>query len=381
MQLNHSLTLLRAIGLGFVLASASARGAAPAADMESEIRDDVPRGLTPSLYANDLESAGTLGVGRIAADVANNLPALEEVTAWLAPGAIDLGFDKVRPVIARDNEEMVEFLRRGIVDVVSETPMSALFFVEAAGASIILREHRGGQAAYRSVILVQEDSPIASLAGLRGRRLACKDAGSTAAFLFPIAAIKRAGVGATKIFDAAEAPAKDSVSYFFTGSESSVLSAVARGTADAGAMNEEDWNRFRHEKPGVTSKLRVLYESELLPRGFVLTGPAITAKQRDGIRELMLTMANDKRGLEALAQNENVDGFDPIGDALEHEIATLRETYALVRDHLRNSVRRDLPASARDYRRTNDRDDISDTVRDGIPDTDGMPAVAREDIH
>jgi phosphonate transport system substrate-binding protein len=302
---------------------------------ELTVRDEAPRGRPPSLFGAELEAPGTLGIGRIARDVAKNLPDLEAVARWLTPGAADLGFDKVRPVIARDNQEMIDFLKRGIVDIVSETPISALHFVEQAGASIILRERRMGHDEYRSVILVREDSAIRSLADLAGRRIAYEDAGSTTAFLLPLAAIKRAGLRTVLIDDPTEPPIEGAVAYFFARSEKSILTAISRGVADAGAMSDENWKDFRHDKPESASDLRVLHQSEPVPRAFVLTGPLVTTKQRDGLRELLLTMANDRRGLEALDRYDEVDGFDPIGSAIEREIASLGETLALVREELR----------------------------------------------
>jgi phosphonate transport system substrate-binding protein len=302
---------------------------------ESRLREEPLRGRSPSLYGSELEEPGTLGVGRIARDVAKHLPALEAVAKWLAPGAADLGFDKVRPVIARDNAEMVDFLERGIVDVVSETPLSALHFVKEANASIILRERRMGRDEYRSVILVREDSPIRTLSDLAGRRIAYEDSGSTTAFLLPLAAIKRAGLRTFEIDDPTAPPVEGAVAYFFARSESSILTAVSRGVADAGAMSDEDWNDFRHDKPGPASSLRVLHQSEPVPRAFVLVGPAMTPKQRDGLRELLLTMVNDRRGLETLDRYNEIDGFDPIGSTIEREIAALDETHALVREEIR----------------------------------------------
>jgi phosphonate transport system substrate-binding protein len=297
-------------------------------------RDDTPKARTPSLYGSDLEAPNTLGVGRIARNVGKHLPALEAVARWLEPGAADLGFDKVRPVIARDNAEMVDFLERGIVDLVSETPLSALHFVEKAGATLLLRERRTGRDEYRSVILVRDDSPIRSLADLASRRIACEDAGSTTAFLLPLAAIKRAGLRTVEIDDVTEPPVEGAVAYFFAQSETSILTAVSRGVADAGAMSDDNWKDFLQDKPGPAGMLRVLHESSPVPRAFVLAGPRTTQKQRDGLRELLLTMANDRRGIEVLERYDDINGFDPIGSVLEGQIAELGEIHALVREEL-----------------------------------------------
>ncbi|MFN2425615.1 MAG: phosphate/phosphite/phosphonate ABC transporter substrate-binding protein [Candidatus Binatia bacterium] len=302
---------------------------------EFEIAEKAPRGAVPSLFGEELLEPGVLGVGRIARDVSEHLPRVEAMAAYLSPRIAALGFTRARPVLARDNAEMADFLRRGIVDLFSESPVSAVHLAETAGALILLRERREGSATYSSVIFVRSDSPVRTLSDLRGRRVAFEDAGSTTTCLLPLAAIKSAGVETALLEEPASPPVPGVAAYYFTLSESSIPTAVARSAADAGALSNLGWDKLNLKMPAAVARLRVIHTSQAVPRAFAMTGPAVTPSQRDGLRALLLAMQDSADGREVLQEYGDVDGFDTINAALEGDIAGLESTYALVREEMR----------------------------------------------
>ena len=299
-----------------------------------EVVDQAPRGQPPSLFRQDLEKADTLGVGRIARDVDEHLPAVEALSTYLGSRIAHLGYARARAVLARDNAEMADFLRRGIVDIVSETPLSAVHLVEAAGASIILRERRKKSESYASVIFVRADSPVRTLADLRGRRIAFEDRGSTTACLLPLAEIKRAGLQPVPLEDSMSPPVENAVGYYFTLSESSIATSVARRVADAGALSDEEWRSLQHEQPQPPVELRIIHTSDPVPRAFVLTGPGVSPAQRDGLRKLLLAMEGEDDGSDVLKRYGKVDGFDAIDGELEARIRSLQATHSLLREEM-----------------------------------------------
>lgn len=296
--------------------------------------DPADLGKPPVLFAAELEQPDTLGVGRVARNVSTHLPALDAMASWLDDRIHVLGFQRARPVVARDNAEMAEFLRRGIVDVVSETPLSAIHFAKTAGATILLREIRSGHATYDSVVFTRKDSTVRSLEDLRSRRIAFEDPGSTTAFLLPLASIKRAGLPAVALANAMQDVPGDAVGYFFALSEKAIIAAVTRNVADAGALSSEDWTALAARHPESFAGLRLIYESDKLPRAFVLTGPAITSEQRLGLRKLLLSMSDDADGEEALERYNKVDQFRAVDAEAERSLADLEESYLLVEQEM-----------------------------------------------
>lgn len=312
-------------------------GADRVAARELEIAS--PRPKAPALFGADLEDPATLGVGRIARDVGEHLPAVQAMADWLDERVAGLGWKRVRPVVARDNAEMVDFLRRGIVDVVSETPLSALLYVHTAGARLLLRERRKGEQTYSSLVFVREDSPLTSLADLRGRRIAFEDAGSTTAFLLPLAAMKRAGMNVVRLDDAKSAPDEFSVGYYFTLSERSIPTAVLRGAADAGALSNQEFEELQRKQPERAASLRVIHRSAPVPRAFLIAAPGVTAAQRDSLVALMHAMQDDSQGLRLLYEFNKVDRFDPLDASVEASMQELETTYAIVQDEVVEATR------------------------------------------
>ncbi len=322
-----------------LLLAASVTGSPGSASALESGDAGAPRPLVPALYAADLEDPATLGVGRIARDVNEHLAAVEAMSGWIDERIAGLGWTRARPVVARDNAEMVDFLRRGIVDVVSETPLSALLYVRAAGASLLLRERRKGERSYSSLLFVRDDSPLTSLADLRGRRVAFEDAGSTAAFLLPLAAMKRTGTRVVRLDDSTSAPDEFSIGYYFTLSESSIPTAVLRGVADAGALSNQEFEELHAERPERAAELRVIHRSAPVPRAFLLAGPRVDAAQREALRRLMLEMQEDAAGRRILSGFNKIDRFDPVDATVDAEMKELEASYALVEDEIAEGTR------------------------------------------
>ena len=303
--------------------------------LASGVAQFPPSPDVPTLFGKELELPDTLGVGRVAKDVAEHLPEIEPLAAWLADRTGDLGLARARPVIARDNAQMIDFLRRGIVDVVSESPISALQLAEGSGASILLLERSDGRVNDASLLLVNCEGPITSLSELAGKRVVFEDPASTIGFALPLAAIRSAGLRAVELAHPMDEPPTDGIGYFFSNSEYSIVSAVARGLADAGAVSDQDWRRIEARDGRLVRELTPIWESRKVPRFVVLLGPTMTARQREGIRDLLLHAADDGPGRAVLQKYHDVDRFDAVDAGFETEIGELRAMYPSVRDEVR----------------------------------------------
>jgi hypothetical protein len=86
----------------------------------------------------------TIVVGRVTENPKKHFPRLEGFANYLARRLNSVGIAAGRAEIGRDNRQMIAYLREGKVDLVSETALSALLFVERIGAEILLREWKKG---------------------------------------------------------------------------------------------------------------------------------------------------------------------------------------------------------------------------------------------
>ena len=296
--------------------------------------DPATLGAAPALFRDELSQPDTLGVGRVARNVPEHLPELDAMARWLDDRIASVGFARARPVVARDNAEMLEFLRLGIVDVVSETPLSAMHFVKSAGATILLHEIRDGGPTYDSVVFVRKDSSIRTLADLRSRRIAFEDPGSTTAFLLPLASFKRAGLAMVELGGSMQPPPEGSVGYFFAQSESSIVTAVTRKVADAGALSNEEWEDLAKKNPEAAAVLEPIWESDEIPRAFVVAGPSLAPAQREKLARLLVSMHDDEDGETAMERYNDVKEFRALDGEYGSALARLEETYTLVDEEI-----------------------------------------------
>jgi phosphonate transport system substrate-binding protein len=296
-------------------------------------QDERPRAAPPVLFARELAMPDTLGVGRVSEDVAADLPAVEALSDILVTGDDRSAFVRARPVLARDLDEMAEFLQSGIVDLLSAEPMEAIHAVRSGGAAILLRERRGEHASSATVVFVREDSPIRRLSELVGGDLALGRGANDTAHLLPLAAVRAEGLGIARVRGPGGEPPPGQAGYFLLPPDTSVLRAVWRKVAEAGAVSTETWER--EEAAGNTDGLRILRKLAEFPQAFVLTGPACDEAGREALRRALLDLPSRPGGKEILDRYGSVTGFEAIDEETARQISRLQDLYDLIAEEPR----------------------------------------------
>ena len=139
----------------------------------------------------------TFVLGKVTANARKSYQRLRAMADYLGPRLEDLGIRHTKVRLARNNREMVGFLRRGWVDCFSESPLSALYLAENGGAELLLREWKKGAPSYHTVFIARKGGGIDSLSDLRGKRIVFEDPGSTSAYLVPFSILR--GLGFTMV--------------------------------------------------------------------------------------------------------------------------------------------------------------------------------------
>jgi phosphonate transport system substrate-binding protein len=291
-----------------------------------------PLGEPPALFREELQLPDTLGVGRVGADVARQFPAVEALTDYLTERAAEVRYARALPVLAREREEIVGFLKSGIADLVSAEPLDAMHDVQESGGTVLLAERRGDRAVYRAVVFVREDSPARSLADLDGDCFAFGRGDSGTSYLVPLAALRERGLSLSRMGGPAGEPPAGHGGFFVLEKDTSVPLAVTRRVAAAGAVTNEEWER--EQSLGNTTGLRIVHTGPDLPRALVVAGPGMSADRRDAVRRTLLAMQDDPAGRAALAAYGNVTDFAPIDEGLRQDIEHVRRLYEQVRDEV-----------------------------------------------
>jgi phosphonate transport system substrate-binding protein len=216
--------------------------------------------------------------------------------------------------LSRDYSDAVRMLQKGETQV---TSLGDVTFVEAQqgfGATPILKPlNSQGEPFYTSIIIVREDSPIETVADLKGKSFAFSSHHSTSGNLIPRYYLYRRGIS---LFDFS--------SYYNFDSHDAVAKAVLKGKVDAGAV--KDVVAHRHKEHG----LRYLAISEPIP-----SVPLVV--RRDAPPEFI---AHLKRALLAInpadpAQRERMKNWDPefrngFVEASEKDYASIYQMMAAI---------------------------------------------------
>lgn len=188
----------------------------------------------------------------------------------------------------------IEALSRGEVDFVRFGPVS---YVVAKGSNpgirLLAMESNNGAKSFNGVIAVPEASPLKKLEDLRGKHLAFGARLSTTGRYLPQAAMVKAGI-----------LAKDLDGYTYLDRHDKVAFAVAAGQYDAGAMNEETYEKF-----AATKGLRAIFKFPCVTKPWVARA-GLDERIATALSEVLLE-AKDPRVLEPI----NRSGFLPAEEA------------------------------------------------------------------
>lgn len=161
--------------------------------------------------------------------------------------------------------------------------------------------NKGGSPTFQGVIVVKEDSPIKSLADLKGMRFAFGDRGSTLSCYVPAYMLMQAGVF-------------DTMTYEFVGSHNNVAKGILNGTFAAGGLQPNVAKEY--EGKG----LRVIATSEPVYEHVIVIGPSVDQAIADKVRQALLNVKDPqvytsiKASLEgfAVVQASDYDGLKTI---------------------------------------------------------------------
>ncbi|MDQ1910330.1 phosphate/phosphite/phosphonate ABC transporter substrate-binding protein [Paenibacillus sp. GD4] len=138
---------------------------------------------------------------------------------------------------------------------------------------------------YKSMIIVKADSPIKSIADLKGKKIAWQDVTSSAGYIYPGLEMKKNGVD----------PDKDVTGITVKGHDKGVL-AVLNGEVDAAAIFQDARNTVMKDFPDVFSKTRVLFFTAGIPNDTISVRNDMDPEWRKKIADAFIALGKDPEG-------------------------------------------------------------------------------------
>lgn len=183
--------------------------------------------------------------------------------------------EPVRLIVADDFSDYGRKLQNREFDIAFAAPATILYSVEIDGPDLAAVAHdRDSGAALRGVFLVPRDSPIESLAHLKGRRIAFV-AKSSQGYIVQSHTLREAGID----------PVKD-IQPQFTQQLDRAVAAVLEGRADAAGVGDVVFGKLKGKMD--LSTLRVLSMSPATPNWVVVS---LRRERSRGIAQALLKLA------------------------------------------------------------------------------------------
>jgi phosphonate transport system substrate-binding protein len=291
--------------------------------------------LFPSLLSASLQDPTTLVIGKVSHNPKKHYRYLKPIAEYVVERMRDLGVRRVKVLMAPDNRRMLEYLRQGRVDWVTETVMSASIFAEEAGAEILLRKWKKGVPVYHTIFFARNESGIASLDDLPGRRLALEDTGSTSSYYLPLSILIENGYRVEPLGSSRGVPQDARIGYLLAGDEINISTLVHKGLVDAGAFNNLDWDKPDHLPDIFQREMRIIHRSRSFPRAVELVRGDLDPALKARLRSLLLKAHEDPDAELPLFSYQRTLRFDPLRQDEMDAIRRLYRTVQLVEGRTR----------------------------------------------
>jgi len=217
--------------------------------------------------------------------------------------------------ISADYQQHIDAIGRDQLDIAYLGPSSYVKLYDRYGEKPLLaRQAVHGKPTFQGKLVVPVNSPITTLAQLKGKRFAFGDPNSTMSHLVPRYMLQSAGV-----------TGKNLKSFRFLGSHDNVALAVLAGDFDAGAVKEAVFYKYE------TRGLRALATTPALSEHLFVTSNTLDPELIKRLRDAMLTLHQDSEGKQILTSiKKGATAMVPVKnsdyDNLREILRSLRKT-------------------------------------------------------
>jgi phosphonate transport system substrate-binding protein len=211
---------------------------------------------------------------------------------FLPPSAYVLAHDEKKPAAA---DILLQAQRFGVVDATGKPTTELVDF-------------------YKSMIIVKADSPIKTLADLKGKKIAWQDVTSAAGYTYPAYLLKKAGID----------PEKDVTGITIKGHDKGVL-AVLNGEVDAAAVFQDARNIVIKDFPDVFTKTRVLAYSDKIPNDTISVRPDMDKAWQTKIQQAFIDIGKDPAGQKIIFDVYSHKGYVASNDKIFDIVRTVKK--------------------------------------------------------
>ncbi|MDH3644919.1 MAG: phosphate/phosphite/phosphonate ABC transporter substrate-binding protein, partial [Gammaproteobacteria bacterium] len=113
--------------------------------------------------------------------------------------------------------------------------------------------------------------------------------------------------------------------YAFSNAEINSAAWVHKGIVSAAAFSNLDWSRESSAPPAIRARLKVIHETEPVPRALEVVRGDLDPAVSDRLRSILVNMASDQLGKRTLAEYQSTTRFDAIPEADRQRLDLLQD--------------------------------------------------------
>lgn len=268
--------------------------------------------LVLSLAISGTASAAqrVLVLGAISDDPNSKHETLRPIADYVENALKPFGIENVEVLIVPNRSQMVNLMRDGRIDWVSETPFAAVYLSERAGADFLARKWKDGTATYRSVFFSRKDSPVQTIEDLQDRIVAFEHRNSTTGFFIPASMMNERELALDALATPRETPRASAYGYVYSGNEYNTAMWVHKGLVHAGVLSDSDWSNPDIMPVEFLQDMNIFARSDALPRAVEMVRSGLDPKIRKALLDVLVSLHQDDAGAAALAAYDNTEKFD-----------------------------------------------------------------------
>lgn len=263
-------------------------------------------------------------VGVISSKADKMLKEYAPLAEYVAARLKRFGVERGAVYVAKDINAMMREIRAGSVSIVFESAYASVE-LQREGMMPQVLAWRKGVRAYHTLFFTRRDSAVRTLDDLRGKSVVFEDPHSTSAYAIPKAELLRRGMRVVQAGDASNGP--DAVTALFAAEELNQAFWVIRRRADAGAINNNDWEEL---PPVIKADLRIIHETKDLPRYIGSFHPACPAEVRQAAVAALLEMDRSEAGRRALEQASHIRRIEALTDDDRAALDYVKELVSII---------------------------------------------------
>lgn len=276
--------------------------------------------LLVSIFLPLMAAEGTLVIGKVSNSPQKNLRQMQPMVDYVVAQMGDLGITRGEVLIAKNDDQMIRYIKEGRVDWVTEGLFASFKYRERAGSDFILRKWKKGVSEYRTVFITRKGSGIEGLADLKGRRIAFEDPGSTSAYFLPKVALIDRGLEPVALASPGKRPPGEKVGYAFAGAELNISAWVYKGLVDAGAYSDLDWDSPESMPQAIRKDLKIFHTTFPAPRAIESVRGDLEPAIKKRLIEILVAADQSPTGREALMAYHQSSKIDPIDAEIKAQI-------------------------------------------------------------